>query len=244
MQYDGWQWHKDFLTCDLLAGWRHGFFSKAVYPQTPKELHGYLAGSGVAKTVKQVHGVEIVCAETISGQSDQEPVLADGLWSNQQDQSIWVCSADCVPILIGDRRLGTVMAIHAGWRGTAGGILGVGLKILQAQGSRLTDLRIALGPAISGAVYQVQQDVADQVTAILQQRHVGVTPDVKPNHCLLDIRAVQYQFLVEMGIDTSQIAIAPFCTYQNPEYFFSYRRGDIQKVQWSGIIANSGAVSI
>ncbi len=242
MQYDCWQWHKDFLTCDLLAEWRHGFFSNAVHPHPPKELHGYLAENGTAKTVKQVHGVTIISSETIAEQ--QEPVLADGLWSNQQDQSIWVCSADCVPILIGDRRLGTVMAIHAGWRGTAGGILEVGLKILQAQGSCLPDLRIALGPAIGGAVYQVQQDVADQVTAILQQRHVGIKPDTKPNHCLLDIRAVQRQFLLEMGIVASQIAIAPFCTYQNPEYFFSYRRGDIQKVQWSGIIANSRAVGI
>ncbi len=242
MQYDRWQWHKNFLTCDLLAQWRHGFFSKAVHPKTPKELHHYLAESGTAKTVKQVHGVTIVSSETIAEQ--QEPVPADGLWSSQRDQSIWVCSADCVPILIGDRRLGTVMAIHAGWRGTAGGILAVGLKIFQAQGSCLPDLRIALGPAISGAVYQVQQDVADRVTAILQQRHVGIKPDGKPNHCLLDIRAVQRQFLLEMGIVASQIAIAPFCTYQNPEYFFSYRRGDIQKVQWSGIIANSGAIGI
>ena len=235
MQYHGWQWHKDFLTCDLLAEWRHGFFSKALHPQPPSVLHQYLAPKGTAKTVKQVHGVVIVPSVSVS---DTEPTLADGLWSNEQDHSIWVCSADCVPVLIGDRRLGTVMAIHAGWRGTAGGILGVGLKILQAQGSRLPDLRIALGPAISGAVYQVTQEVANQVTAILQQR-VGVTPDTKPNHCLLDIRAVQHQFLVEMGIAPNQIVIAPFCTYKNPEYFFSYRRGDLQKVQWSGIIANS-----
>jgi YfiH family protein len=240
MQYDRWQWHKDFLTCDLLAEWRHGFFSRAVHPQTPKELHRYLAGSGTAKTVKQVHGVTIVCSDTIQ----QEPVLADGLWSNGQEQSIWVCSADCVPILIGDRRLGTVMAIHAGWRGTAGGILEVGLKILQAQGSCIPDLRIALGPAISGTVYQVQQDVAEQVTAILKQKTVGIVADEKPNHYLLDIRAVQRQFLLEMGIPSNHIAIAPFCTYQNAEYFFSYRRGDLQKVQWSGIIANDGASSV
>jgi len=242
MQYSRWQWHKDFLTCDLLAEWRHGFFSKAVHPQTPIELHAYLSDRGEAKTVKQVHGIEIVYSEEIPSQSDSELVLADGLWSDRADRSIWVCSADCVPVLIGDRRLGTVMAIHAGWRGTAGGILATGIKILQAQGSNLSDLRIALGPAISGAVYQVQQDVAQQVTAILQNQKVGIVPDRKPNHYLLDIRAVQQQFFMEIGIDTSQIAIAPFCTYQTPEHFFSYRRVDVKKVQWSGIIANSGIV--
>jgi polyphenol oxidase len=34
-----------------------------------------------------------------------------------------------------------------------------------------------------------------------------------------------------------QIAIAPYCTYQTPEYFFSYRREHQKKVQWSGIVS-------
>jgi hypothetical protein len=36
-------------------------------------------------------------------------------------------------------------------------------------------------------------------------------------------------------------AIAPYCTYQTPEYFFSYRREKQKKVQWSGIVSVTSA---
>jgi len=36
----------------------------------------------------------------------------------------------------------------------------------------------------------------------------------------------------------SSVGIAPYCTYQTPEYFFSYRREKQKKVQWSGIVSH------
>jgi hypothetical protein len=44
--------------------------------------------------------------------------------------------------------------------------------------------------------------------------------------------------LERMGISGEQVAIAPHCTYQQPEYFFSYRRDKEKKVQWSGIVSS------
>jgi copper oxidase (laccase) domain-containing protein len=41
----------------------------------------------------------------------------------------------------------------------------------------------------------------------------------------------------QLGIDSEQIAIAPHCTYQEAEHFFSYRRDQLKKVQWSGIVS-------
>jgi copper oxidase (laccase) domain-containing protein len=41
----------------------------------------------------------------------------------------------------------------------------------------------------------------------------------------------------KLGVSPEQIAIAPYCTYQTPEHFFSYRREKQKKVQWSGIVS-------
>ncbi|MCS6958853.1 MAG: peptidoglycan editing factor PgeF [Pseudanabaenaceae cyanobacterium SKYGB_i_bin29] len=171
----------------------------------------------------------------------EDRLEADGLWLDRQvAKSIWVCSADCVPILVGDRKRGTVAAVHSGWRGTAAKILPIMVATLVEQGSNLTDLLFALGPAISGEKYQVGQEVADRVLATLTDP-VGVLPDELPGHCRLDLRLVQQQQLLELGIPPEHIAIAPYCTYQNPHLFYSYRRschtqdGQTGKVQWSGI---------
>jgi hypothetical protein len=47
--------------------------------------------------------------------------------------------------------------------------------------------------------------------------------------------------LEQLGIHSEQIAIASYCTYQQPEHFFSYRRDKLKKVQWSGIVSKTSS---
>jgi polyphenol oxidase len=253
-----WHWQSGFLVCELLSPWKHGFFTRIHAPQLPDRLQSHL-GTETAYRLKQVHGDRLICP--------QEPILevalpeADGLYLNPfssiKARSIWVCSADCVPILVGDRQLGTVAAIHAGWRGTAAQILPKLIVQLHSQGSNLKDLVVCLGPAISGEAYQVSEEVADRVLETISLK-VGIINDPKPNHLRLDIRLVQQQQLLELGFLASQIAIAPYCTLNNPDLFFSYRRQTLAsklgtsksetnklepvksagtEIQWSGISA-------
>jgi copper oxidase (laccase) domain-containing protein len=63
-------------------------------------------------------------------------------------------------------------------------------------------------------------------------------PDPEPNKVRLDVRQVIATQLQHLGIATEQVSIAPYCTYQNPDTFFSYRRTGEKAVQWSGIVAN------
>ncbi|MGB3671600.1 MAG: laccase domain-containing protein, partial [Phormidesmis sp.] len=53
----------------------------------------------------------------------------------------------------------------------------------------------------------------------------------------LDVRRINQMQLEQMGLGADQIAIAPHCTYQDPDNFFSYRRTQEKKVQWSGIVS-------
>jgi len=237
-----WYWQEGVLVCRLLANWSHGFFTRSHAPQAPKELQTYFSNpSSRAYHAKQVHGDRLVDTSEFSDGILPE---ADGVFSFEDRVSVWTCSADCVPILIGDRALGTVAAIHGGWRGTAKGILIKAIGKFVEHGSDLGDLLVAFGPAISGASYQVQTNVAEQVLTTIKHP-VGVFPDEKIGHCRLDLRLVQQQQLLELGLSNSQLAIAPFCTFQTPEHFFSYRHNTLNKkaedspkqvqIQWSGI---------
>jgi polyphenol oxidase len=247
-----WYWKEGILVCKLLSQWSHGFFTRSHAPQAPKELQKYFNSdlsnpSFRTYHAKQVHGDLLVDTTEFIDSILPE---ADGVFasSNLDPISVWTCSADCVPILIGDRALGTVAAIHGGWRGTAKGILIKAIGKFQENGSDLANLLVAFGPAISGASYQVQTSVAEQVLTTIKNP-VGVSSDDLIGHCRLDIRLVQQQQLLELGLSSSQIAIAPHCTFQTPEHFFSYRRNTLEnlkaensskqvQIQWSGIKSN------
>ncbi len=181
---------------------------------------------------------------------------ADGLLTEQAGQAVWVCSADCVPALVADPETGQVAAVHAGWRGTAQEILPKAIARLLAQGSQLEKLQVALGPAIAGEVYQVSTTVAaevgatilsqppdpeataEQIVAELKQLSESpVLDDPQPGRARLDVRQVNRLQLAKLGLTPEQIAIAPYCTYQQAEHFFSYRRDRLKKVQWSGIVS-------
>ena len=251
-----WYWRYwnqlPYLTCRLLADWPHGFFTKQFDPQMPADLVQILDSQATAARSRQVHSNRIL-SELPTNPPFPE---ADGLIADAANASVWVCTADCTPVLIGDRGTGCVAAIHAGWRGTASQIVPHAIARLQQQGSSLSDLRFALGPAIGGSVYQVSVEVAAQVCATLKpatadpktmleiwgsQGKSSLSPpvviaDATPEKMRLDIRqAIAWQ-IAQCGIRHEQIAIAPYCTYQTPTYFFSYRRTGQSYVQWSGIV--------
>jgi len=267
-----WHWQHwqglPYLTCSLLQQWPHGFFTQQFWPRGPEEMVAVLHQPASVYRVKQVHGncvlstdeVRMAVAEASKGglptqaPSGSSCPEADALVSTQPHQAVWVCTADCNPVLIADSRTGRVAAVHAGWRGTAQQVVPQAIRRLQAQGSRLADLRLAMGPAIAGEVYQVSTQVAVEVgrsiwplaaddapetflarVQALPESPIG--PDPTPGRVRLDVRRVNLIQLAQLKLAPEQVAIAPHCTYQEPDYFFSYRRSREKKVQWSGIVS-------
>lgn len=291
-----WHWRTwqelPYLTCSLLEDWQHGFFTHHFWSRSPSDLVEILHPNAAVYRVKQVHGntvlstseVERSVLQTLDWQeADNRSSFpdADGLLTEQARQAIWVCTADCTPVLIADETTGQVAAVHAGWRGTALGIVQKAIARMQAQGSQLKHLRVAMGPAIAGEVYQVSTTVAAQVGATLVKQPVGavrslsetgsepeldrpgameaeeeilqalqqlpnspVLPDPQPGRVRLDVRRVNVLQLEQLGIAPDQVAVAPYCTYQTPKLFFSYRRDRQKKVQWSGIVSNASSPTL
>lgn len=271
-----WQQWKGFpyLTCSLLAPFSHGFFTRQCAPLLPGELTIALDAEAEPYRLWQVHGKTVLApseiqratAAVLRAPAEGESALpqGDGVMTERSRQGAWVCSADCVPALIADAENGHVAAVHAGWRGTAAQILPEAIARLKAQGSRIEHLRVALGPAIDGSVYQVTTAVAAEVGASLVSKALPaklhqrspdeiasilealgqfpdspLLPDPQPGRVRLDVRRVNALQLEFLGLALEQVAIAPYCTYQNPSHFFSYRRSSEKKVQWSGIVSRT-----
>jgi polyphenol oxidase len=269
-----WHWHTwqgmSYLRCSLLQPWAHGFFTQQFSPRLPIELVEVLQPETPTYRVKQVHGKIVLTPSEITqwmakvtspDEIDGDAPLpsADGLVTEESGQAVWVATADCVPVLIADAKTGQVAAVHAGWRGTAAAIAPEAVARLLAQGSKLKDLRVALGPAIAGEVYQVSTTVAAEVGATV----IATTPEInlqtepnvildklrqlpdspllsdpQPGRIRLDVQRVNALQLEHLGLKVEQVAIAPYCTYRHSDYFFSYRRERLKQVQWSGIVSH------
>lgn len=250
-----WQWrtHEDlpYLTCDLLADWDHGFFTHHFAPRSPFEITAQVYPQARAYRLMQVHGNIVLAPSELAQPVDNSNLTdGDGLYSEGGNQAVWVCSADCTPALIADRVTGQVSAVHAGWRGTAARIIPAAIDRLVAQGSDIGNLLVAMGPAISGEVYQVDRAVALETlasitdktgdSAIEQYLNLAappILPDATEGKLRLDVRRVNAIQLEQLGLTADQVAIAPHCTFQDPENFFSYRREPIKRAQWSGIVS-------
>ena len=151
-----------YLTSDAMqsAGFEHGFFTRLWDNRGPDVLAAYLSAGVSVHRPQQVHGNQVLNAEEAISSPWPD---ADGLVSDRGGQSLWVCGADCTPVLLADPTSGHVAACHAGWRGVASGILPAAVRRLATRGAKPEQLIVALGPAVSGRSYQVETDVAEQV---------------------------------------------------------------------------------
>ena len=246
----GWTWVGTyggfFLQSDLLQAFEHGFFTRQWQGRGPEELAGYLSAGVSVHRPQQVHSARVLAASAATGAPWPE---ADGLVSDAGGQSLWVCGADCTPVLLADPLSGRVAACHAGWRGLAGGILLEAITALEADGVSRADLVVALGPAVRGTAYQVETSVAEQVAASLGaaqpwedlQACGALAPDPEPGRHRLDIRAATKRQLELAGVPSEQISVCPLCTVSEPLLFHSWRRDQVKAVQWSGIVSQQSA---
>ena len=120
-------------------------------------------------------------------------------------------TADCLPILIADRRNRAVAAIHAGWRGVFAEIAAKTIETMHIQfGSNPEDLVVAIGPGIGACCFEVGPEVAVQFGRSGRTR--------------IDLIETTCRQLGRNGIVTGQISASGHCTCCDDRLFESYRR--------------------
>lgn len=161
----------------------------------------------------QVHGTDVLYA-TEAGRFEGY----DALITNQPGLLIGVTVADCVPILIYDQAHQAVAAIHAGWRGTVGGVVTKTLTLMQQRFGTLPGACYAyVGTCIDECSFEVGPEVAEQFAATYKQTKS------RAGKACVDLKGANVASLIDFGIPLGQIAISPFSTVINNNDYFSYR---------------------
>ncbi len=230
-------------------GIKHGFFSK-FNNSNPNYLLDFIDKDCSIHFTKQVHGNTIVKASQSTAGSSKD---ADSIVSDKNGQSLWVYTADCIPILFADKRKGNVAATHAGWKGLSKNIIRATIRDLKLSGSNIDDLIVALGPAISSKFYQVSIEIIEELIMSFKLKEkyeeeslvnylydIGVIKDDKEkNKFRLDIRLLAKEKIQIEGIKKENISVNKNCTFKESSLFNSWRRDKIKSRQWSGILSKT-----
>ncbi len=184
---------------------------------------------------KQVHGRQVVDAalfdrppETRSG-TEPTPFEADAIVSSQVGVGVAIVTADCVPILLADRRACVVAAVHAGWRGLASGVIGSSVSVLAQLGAEPSRLTAVVGPYIGVCCYEVDEPVIEAFAARFEPLMHSATRPTRAGHARLDLGAFAVAELVSVGLEAANIgSFAGVCTSCDRERFHSYRRDGAQ----------------
>lgn len=172
----------------------------------------------------QVHETRVV--EVSSGLDRQELNATDALVTSEPGLCVAVMSADCVPVLLYDRKHKAIAAIHAGWRGTVARIVEKTLRTMSERyGTRGEDVVAGIGPSASVGHYEVGQEVIDAVNAAFGSTNAFIIP-TKPGKAQFDLWKANETQLLDFGVKPGAIEVSNLCTLANNKTFFSARRGD------------------
>jgi hypothetical protein len=196
--------------------------------------------------LKQIHS-NLVIRASAADASREKPRKADGLMTDEAGLLIGIQTADCIPVLVADRKRHAVAAFHAGWRGTVNRIVESGVGRMRLQfGSRPEDLVAAIGPGIGPCCFAVGEEILSEFESqfayaselfcevydsdsirkkypmlFLTQRAPGHSPIGPSLH--LDLVEANRRQLLSAGLNPRSVHVVGGCTSCQQELFFSHR---------------------
>lgn|SRR3989344_107628 len=172
--------------------------------------------------LEQIHSTNI---SVIDDKNKNSNIIedTDGLLTCLPYTALIVRNADCVPLIFVDKTNGFIGISHQGWRGSLKKMAGKMVKNFMDTGSKIENIKVAIGPSIGDCCYEVDDDhyytfreEFDQFTNLIFH--------LKKGRWHLNLGYLNYLQLIESGLNTSQIDFFPFCTKCDEERFSSKRR--------------------
>ena len=153
------------------------------------------------------------------------PADTDAVYTDVPGVCLAVKTADCIPVLLYDKKLRSIAAIHAGWKGTVKRIVE---KTIKAMGSEGKNLSAIIGPGISLESFEVGEEVYQQfLDAGFPMQEIAcqmsnAQTGIKKWH--IDLWKANQWILEQLGV--TDIHIAGIDTMTSP-LFYSARRETI-----------------
>lgn len=186
-----------------------------------KVAHDLFGDETAVITAEQVHGSNV---GVVDGENEHiagvDAVVAKVTPGSKFALGVFV--ADCVPMLLADTKKRIIASIHAGWKGTLGGITTYTVEQMKKLGSNPSDIFVSIGPHISMCHYDVPEERAQKFLKAFDNDPKVVSYFEGAWH--VDIGWANYRQLTDAGIEPEHIDAPPTCTACQNDEFFSYRK--------------------
>lgn len=230
----------EILTSDLLAGTRHGFFtrrggaSSGIFEglncglgssdqREAVDLNRSRVAEAMEVTpealvgVHQIHSADVV---VVTGPTLERP-RADAMVSKTPGVALGILTADCQPVLFSDPQAGVIGAAHAGWRGALDGVLEATLTAMETLGANRKNIAAVIGPSISQSAYEVGPEFFEDFIQKDAENHRFFAQGQNGRY-QFDLPGLGLHLLRQAGIGAAEWN--RHCTYSDPDRFYSYRR--------------------
>jgi YfiH family protein len=177
----------------------------------------------------------------------REALAGDGIVTDTPGLMVAVQAADCIPIILVDRKRRVVGVIHAGWRGTVKRIVEKGVGEMKRHfDCEPRNIVGAIGPGVQACCYDVGEEVRTKFRSQFSYadslfREVKESDPVRekypllfltaraPGHSelplklFLDLKEANRRQLLDAGVSAKNIDATSPCTACHTELLFSYR---------------------
>lgn len=175
----------------------------------------------------QTHSLNVHVASDINDIFED----TDALVTFEKGLSVGVVTADCVPIIVYAPDVKGVAAVHAGWKGTLGGIIDKTVEMLQKFGADPAILQVIFGPSISMLKYEVDEPLSKKFCDAGFEDCITYLDEAaeKPH---IDLQKVNLERLKILGVNPNNIKLSSDCTYSSIDnttgmpLFESHRRSN------------------
>ncbi|MBJ9985460.1 peptidoglycan editing factor PgeF [Acinetobacter sp. S40] len=155
--------------------------------------------------------------DTVNEQITFEALIGDGLVTQTKGHALMMMTADCLPVVLGNRDGTEVANLHAGWRGLAGGIIENTIEAMQSGATWAW-----LGAAISQPCFEVGIEVKQTFCEKYPELAMAFEQGKQKNKFYADLYAIARYILEQQGIE--HILGGDQCSYRQQSDYYSYRR--------------------
>jgi purine-nucleoside/S-methyl-5'-thioadenosine phosphorylase / adenosine deaminase len=194
-------------------------------------------------TLRQIHSDLVHHVD----RAPDQLLAGDGLITNTPGLLLGIQTADCLPVILADRKNRAIGVFHAGWRGTVKRIVEKGIGEMRRYfGTDPRNLIAAIGPGIQGCCYQVGEEVRQKFETQFAYaaelfREVKESDPVRekypllfltarapghselPVNLYLDLVEANRRQLIDTGVATRNIETSSPCTACHVDLLFSHR---------------------
>lgn len=168
----------------------------------------------------------------IVSEEDKRPAMlpipseyhVDGYVTNRKNVPLAVFTADCVPLLLQDRKAKVIAAVHCGWKSTAGDIEKNAVEAMITLGASPENIYAAIGPAIEKECFETGGEVPEAMRKLIGKE--AAEPFIVPKadgKYLVDLKGVVKERLLQLGLLGKNIDVMRACTMCEPQRFWSHR---------------------